>query len=495
MRRRWTTLTVGLASALAGIPATAGAALPTLGGADGVTATSAVTRSGTSVEIRLTGAAAQAAAAYDGKELSVSCDTHPRPGLLFRAESSRTGSSGSSGVLRRRSDGSLAVQTYLANRAWDTCEIARPDRARRRTGRIGPFALYQGDLRPPLARAALTDAGATWIDELGWAIAIGRAQAAAAKVRADGALTPPEVAAAGLVALPDVGASPPAGSVGYWTDGHEQVEFVALSSAGRRLVQRTGADDMLTTNIGQDSTQLARALDTPVIEYDTARVDRDATRSPIVSEPGDVPPELPASLSGTHLTVRITGKAARATFRRLAGRRVSVACGPARLSSVTSDARGLLAGFQLTAVRVPRGATVLRVGLRAGRRADQCAIADDGVRVATVLPTAAGRAMSRDLGAVGVLLEAGDRLAPAGAAAYPTAASLAAAHPKTLVAVDGPTAFPPHRDRAGVWTDGGQRAALSVVSSTGHRFVMADEGNGELRTNIDALLVIGMLLY
>ena len=57
----------------------------------------------------------------------------------------------------------------------------------------------------------------------------------------------------------------------------------------------------------------------------------------------------------------------------------------------------------------------------------------------------------------------------------------------------GPEAFPPAGSRLGIWTSG-DRAVMSVTSTTGHRFAMADEGNGVLRSNVDWLLFESVLL-
>lgn len=485
----WTPLTIALtcATLVAASPAVAGAAvLPTLGAADGVTAT----RAGTSVEIRLAGAAATAAAAYADKELTVNCDTRPRPGLLLRSGADSR-SSGADGTLRRQADGSLALKVILQDRAWDTCEISRPGTARRRVGRQGPLAIYRGELRAPLARVALTAAGAAWIDELGRAVALDEATTAAQRQSPSGVLTPEQLAAAGLVALPDEGATPPAGSVGYWTDGHGRNEVVTLSAAGRRLIEGSSADGTQRSNVGGFTNQVAELRDTPVFELETGQVDRDATSTPL-GQDDDAVPLVRSSVSGMRLAVRFAGRA-RATFRRLAGRRVSVACGPAELPSAATDARGLLAGFQLVSARVPRTGSVLRARLRAGHGKDVCLISDDDQRVATTAPTAAGRALLQDVAAIGRMLAAAG-LAPATATTYPSAVALAAADPKTLVAVGAPTAFPPRGDRIGVWTDGAHQAVLSTVSPAGHRFFMADEGDGVVRENTSGPLVAGLLV-
>jgi hypothetical protein len=470
---RSASLIIGLASVVLASPATA-ASPPTLGAADGVT----VTQTGRAVALRLAGPAATAAAAYAGHDLTLSCDTRPGPGLAF-ASGSRAISSGADAPLRRTADGTYAITATLSARAWDTCEVERPDAAPRRVDRVGPWAVYEGMLRPPLARVALTAAGGRWIDELGRAVALDEAASAALGGRADG-----------LAMLGAQDASPPAGSVGYWTDGHGGVEVVTLSAAGRRLLEESFPDGTQRSNVAGLTTEVAEARSTPAYVLDTSSADRDASSSPLTED--DEEREVPSSVAGARLAVRFTG-AARATLRRLGGRRVSVACGPASLPPTPKSARDLFAGFQLTTVRVPRHGGVLHATLRAGRGDDLCLITDDGQRVATTAPTAAGRTALLDLVAV-ARLQAAAGLAPKTATAYPPAASLAAVHRRTLVALDGPTASPSRAgDKVGVWTDGARQAVLSVVSAAGHRFSMADEGDGMVRENISGVLLVGAL--
>ncbi len=52
-----------------------------------------------------------------------------------------------------------------------------------------------------------------------------------------------------VVALPSAAATPPAGKIGYWSDGGENGAIVVLSRAGRRLFLELGADDVLRTNL------------------------------------------------------------------------------------------------------------------------------------------------------------------------------------------------------------------------------------------------------
>jgi hypothetical protein len=52
-----------------------------------------------------------------------------------------------------------------------------------------------------------------------------------------------------LVGLASPRDSPPAGKVGYWSDGGETVAVVAVSASGRRLYIQQGPDQTLSTNV------------------------------------------------------------------------------------------------------------------------------------------------------------------------------------------------------------------------------------------------------
>lgn len=54
-----------------------------------------------------------------------------------------------------------------------------------------------------------------------------------------------------VVALAAATDTPPAGKVGYWSDGDQRAAAVTLSSAGRRLYAELGPDDELHTNIAR----------------------------------------------------------------------------------------------------------------------------------------------------------------------------------------------------------------------------------------------------
>jgi hypothetical protein len=56
-------------------------------------------------------------------------------------------------------------------------------------------------------------------------------------------------------------------------------------------------------------------------------------------------------------------------------------------------------------------------------------------------------------------------------------------HPRGLTAMAGPDAAVAPR-QVGVWTDGARHAVVTTTSSSGRRLVLADEGDGTLRTNV-----------
>jgi hypothetical protein len=462
--------------------AAAAAPLPTLGAADGVS----MTHVGTEIQVRFSGAAATAAASYVGHELSIWCERQPVSGLALADTSSSSG--GPTATLKQAADGTLTLAGHFSSDPFDVCAVRRPPR-RRVVGRDGPFVVETGTSRPPLARDALTPAGATWIEELGHAIALQTALAPLADLAAYP--LPAAFARPGVVALDGPDGTPPAGAVGYWSDGARRAAAATVSGAGRRLVYEDLGGGMTRTNTGPFAEAVDAARGGRAYLVDIARADRDAHRfagrRPRVATAED---GVRASLAGTRLTVRFAGRSAKA-LRAVAGRRLSVACNAARVPDVFLGIRALLDGFQLVGARAPRRGTVLRARVRAGA-ADLCSITDDGAAVALVAATAAGRGVLTDLQAASVLLD-GPVLAPQGATAYPPAATLVAKHKADLVALSGPDAFPPAGRRAGVWT-GGDRAVMAVTSPTGHRYVVADEGNGVLRANVDQLFLQTLLL-
>jgi hypothetical protein len=108
------------------------------------------------------------------------------------------------------------------------------------------------------------------------------------------------------------------------------------------------------------------------------------------------------------------------------------------------------------------------------------------------LATTAGRRWWADIQAVNLLDRLPDSFAAAGGQAYLAPSAIVAAH-KGLAAMAGPDATPPP-GRVGVWTDGARHAAVTVKSAAGRRLVMADEGDGMLRSNVFVDLLGSLLL-
>jgi hypothetical protein len=61
------------------------------------------------------------------------------------------------------------------------------------------------------------------------------------------------------------------------------------------------------------------------------------------------------------------------------------------------------------------------------------------------------------------------------------------------VTLSGPDA-PVARRRLGVWTDGAQRAELVTTSPTGRRMVLADDGDGIIRSNVSTTFAAAFIL-
>ena len=334
-----------------------------------------------------------------------------------------------------------------------------------------------------VARIGLTPAGDVWADESARA-----RQMRDLIIGAHGAEGYKPVAAlgAGVVALDGPDAAPAAGQVGYWTDG-AQATVAILNVAGRRLVTQDLGDGMLRTNVLEQSDPLVVDENAPPTAGagPTPASDRETDRGPSPYEAdGPVTPQdgVRASVRGRRVAVRFTGRSAKA-FRAVAGRDVMVACftRPGRMPYPVLSRQDY--GTR-TIARVPRHGG--RVAFTSkGAIGDLCLIADDDTMVATAAPTAVGRRWWQDISAITALLEVDtDHLAARGAGGYyPTADAVAHGQTGSLVAMAGPSAAPPV-GRAGVWTDGARHAVLAARSGSGRRFVVEDEGDGMVRSNV-----------
>jgi hypothetical protein len=454
MRKRSVILTV-VAVLVPAAPA-AGAGPPPLGPADGVQATA---QRG-AVEIRF-GPDAARSAGVAGREVVITCALRPAPGLLL-GNGPGTVSSGASA--RVSADGTT-VRTFLSDRPWDTCTVAR-----------GSAGLND----QPVARAALTPRGTSWLEDLAAAGGIYETTFAAGR-EGRYAATDDLVAAQGgaVVALGGPDDAPPPGAVGYWSDGAGRMTTAAVGTGGRRLLMEDLGDDLLRSNLGEfDSDYVPQDPQRRVDATYRDRRDRAVRHPPAAAG-------VRGARSGATVVLRFAGAAATRALRAVAGHRVVVRC--VRRPPVLIG--GVPRLFADAFVRAPRHGRTLRAAIPAGF--DLCALADDGRLVATAALSPAARTLWRRLTAARDLLVAlGDGLAPKGATTYPApAAVVARRHGTGLVALAGPDAAVP-AGRAGVWTDGAQRA-LVATQAGGKRLVLGDDGDGIRRSDAD--LEIGLL--
>jgi hypothetical protein len=151
------------------------------------------------------------------------------------------------------------VRTGEASRPLDYCRISLP---RRKVTRRGQRITLP---RRVLVSIPLTQAGAVRLDEESKTASVAGvlliAQFYAERRKINTWPTPPQLlgylqrvapkALGRIVALPAAADTPPAGKIGYWSDGGENAAVVVLSRAGRRLFLEIGADDVLRTNLAQ----------------------------------------------------------------------------------------------------------------------------------------------------------------------------------------------------------------------------------------------------
>ena len=449
---------------------------------DGVTATRAADR----LTIAFTPAALAAAKLRPGATVEATC-TVKRPDASLALSDSDDDAEQDKAVYGQGkvgADGRAPIDLFSNESsgrgtplpAFDACEIARIDKRSE-----------SSSVSTPIAQVALTPAGATWVDESTRAIALHELL-----VRAHGAqgYAPAASVGAGVVALPAPGATLPAGQTGYWTDG-TRATAVSMSAAGRRLVIEDLGHGMLRSNVVQKLDPFGEALTDLFDETldDERRVERrnpeaDGTKSPYTSRRPQVPADgVRGSRSGRRLTVRFTGRSAKA-FRAVAGRKVAIACmnRPApSLFPVLTTVKEDLGGW--AHARVPRHGG--RVAFTLSRpRGELCLLVDDGSAVAIVAPTDAGRRWYQDLDVILRLSAADldDLTAPGGQAYRATADVVTRGRPE-LVAMAGPGGPAPLR-QVGVWTDGARRAVVATRSGSGRTLLYADDGDGMLRTNL-----------
>ena len=187
-----------------------------------------------------------------GRDVIVTCTNVPRDRGIRGGTRTTGGDTDVRIPAKRRS-----VRTGEASKPLDYCRISLPARKITRKGRTRKLP------RQLLVSIPLTQAGAVRLDEESKAASIAGAlivvQLLAEKQKLNTWPTPAAVlaylqklsqkGARGFAPLANAAATPPAGKVGYWSDGGQNAAFVILSRAGRRLFLELGADHVLRTNL------------------------------------------------------------------------------------------------------------------------------------------------------------------------------------------------------------------------------------------------------
>lgn len=460
--------------------------------------------SGKTVTIRFTGASAAWGRKRAGQEAFVTCAASPEPGLLFRDEGKASPLGGSTGFEDEDDDVSVeqlleelgatrlsrtgaSVKAKLTDPKADLCEI-----------RISAGAGVGS------AWAVLTPRGVVALEEQQRGLRLADVIYAAAPKHVYRSAA--DVVALGggeVVALDDPNGTPPAGKIGYWSKGRA-MSVVSASATGRRLAIQDIGGGMLRTNAfgellgwspAEPSADSER--DTLVPEDDQSSSSSSGSGSSDSGSDSDEDEELSAAdglfshLEGDEVVFRFTGKAARA-YRRVAGQRALVMCMKAPERPLLGEA--LSFGTPSVArVRVPAHGGVIRGRAPAGRN-DVCSVmTTHGREVAFGMLTPAGRRYMMDF-VVPLLFIFDERtpwsIAAAAATSYPGAATYVAAHPG-VVALPSPGAALA-AGKIGIWTDASQQALIALGAPDGHRYLIADEGAGQMRTNAFSWL-LGMI--
>jgi hypothetical protein len=462
MRLRSTFLITAAGLVVAGASATPASAAGPVLVPDGVTAT----QTGKLLELRFPDSAAPALAKLRSRQVDVSCASHPPAPLALADDVDDHSAYGLGDVAP---DGTARIELSSA-RPVDACDLA---------GAIGLRGVV-------VARVALTPRGAAWNDEVTNATALRELL-----VGAHGAVgyRPAAQLGPGVVALDGPGATPPAGQTGYWTDG-TRAAAVSVSAAGRRLVLEDQGDALLAGNVLEQSDPFAEV--TADIGYTRGGLidgggkddpEDDHSPTPYHAETPVAPADgVHAVRRGRTLTVRFAGRAAPA-FRAVAGRRVLIAC--ATRPALTPFPRSFgVRGWHRAWTRVPAHGGRVTFTFARAVAADACLLADQGTVVAVPAPTAAGREWIQDLTALVLLTDADtDHLVAPGATTYRTTADAVAHSRKGMVAMPGPGSAAP-TGRVGLWTDGAHRAGMATRSLSGRRYVVEDQGDGVLGTNV-----------
>jgi hypothetical protein len=294
----------------------------------------------------------------------------------------------------------------------------------------------------------------------------------------------------GVVALASADATPPAGQVGYWTDG-THAAAVTLSGAGRRLfVEDQGGLMVRTDATGQLSALFVEPLQATFDGGGTTTDDAkdpeyDGSNSPYGDKPALTAEDgIRYAVHGRHITIRFTGGSA-TSLRKIGGRKVRVSCFvPVAPPLLPTTSTTFFTGSASAVVRVPRhGAGGAITATFRHKIGSLCDMTDDGAEIAFGATTATGQRFIDDMNALESMPDGSGRLLAAGGQTYATPAQIVARDPKRYVALKSRGATPPV-GRAGVWTDGAHDAEVVTASPSGARFVVEDQGDGVMRANI-----------
>jgi len=464
-----------------------------IGPAQGVSAS--VT--GDRVTLTFSGAALAVGRKINAERWYLACAPHRAPGLLLvdAPDPDSGGDVSGDAEIKTSADGTAVTYSTRVDsvKTDDACELSRI--ARDGGGGVA-------------ARAALTPAGAAWIDETERATRMVDVLFAARPTRAyRPAAYLMSIGDGEVVALDAPDATPPAGKIGYWTKGRA-VSYATASAAGRRLAIQDLGGGMLRTNVldalfAWTPPDPGAGVAGPGAPGRSARAARaPAGRDGGASTAGDPAPDEEGvtsadgvrvkAVAGGTLIVRFTGRSAAAYRRSIAGHRTKVLCidppGTALLGGVSEF--GELAA---ATVRAPRRGGVLRVKIAPAHR-DLCTISVGKRTVAVIAVGAAGRRYLETVVALGAITDGvPDGLVPADATTYRDAATVVAGQ-KAIVALASPGQRVP-KGKVGFWTDGDRHALVAVSSASGKRYVMADEGDGVVRSNLFGPLlgILGVL--
>jgi hypothetical protein len=216
---------------------------------DGASATFVTKDLSTHLVVRLSGHAAAGFRSFRGRTVSIICLPHPPASPIGTFPTIDQGPPGTAAAdVRLPRHGALTLRVAIDS--GDVCTV---------------FAIHGDDAA--IAYVGATDRGRTWTDELHHGLDLDQAVQVVSDVAGKTATAfPPAdaVVAAGhgqIVALDAPDATPPYGSIGYWTDGGVHEVLATPSAAGRRLyIEYHGEDDSLHSNVLSQVLQNALVL-------------------------------------------------------------------------------------------------------------------------------------------------------------------------------------------------------------------------------------------